>query len=59
LAQSIALETELEMVLDKVIAGPCFIAAALQTPNPEQCNAPGSFSAAGAVGDNGRQRRCQ
>ena len=49
LESTLAMEPELEMALDKIVAGPCFTAAELPTPKPEERKAPGSASAAGAL----------
>jgi len=49
LESTLATEPELEKALDKVLAGPCFTAAELPTPKPEECRAPRSVSAAGAL----------
>ena len=49
LESTLAMEPELEEALDKVVAGPCFTAAELPTPKPEERKAPGSASAAGAL----------
>lgn len=49
LEATLAMEPELEKVLDKVVAGPCFTAAELPTPTPEERKAPGSASAAGGL----------
>ena len=47
LESTLAMEPELEKALDKVVAGPCFTAAELPTPKPEERKAPGTVSAAG------------
>jgi hypothetical protein len=44
-----AMEPELEEALDKVISGPCFTAAELPAPKPEERRAPGTVSAAGGL----------
>jgi hypothetical protein len=49
LEATLAMEPELEKLLDKVVAGPCFTAAELPTPTPEERKAPGSVSAAGTL----------
>lgn len=49
LEATLAMEPELEKALDKVVAGPCFTAAELPTPKPEERKAPGSVSAAGGL----------
>ena len=49
LESTLAMEPELEMALDKIVAGPCFTAAELPTPKPEERKAPGSVNAAGAL----------
>jgi hypothetical protein len=46
---TLAMEPELEKALDKVAAGPCFTAAELPTPKPEERKAPGSVSTAGEL----------
>ena len=43
------MEPELEQALDKVVAAPCFIAAELPAPKPEERKAPGSAGTAGAL----------
>lgn len=43
LEATLGLEPELEALLDKVVAGPCFAADELPKPSPEQRLAPGSF----------------
>jgi hypothetical protein len=45
LEATLAMEPELEENLDKVVAGPCFTAAELPTPTPEERKAPGAASA--------------
>lgn len=45
LESTLAMEPELEKVLDKVVAGPCFAAADLPAPTPEQRKAPGKATA--------------
>ncbi|WP_369799457.1 type ISP restriction/modification enzyme [Paracoccus sp. 228] len=45
LESTLAMEPELEKVLDKVVAGPCFAAADLPAPKPEQRKAPGKTTA--------------
>ncbi|MGR3545523.1 MAG: type ISP restriction/modification enzyme [Roseovarius sp.] len=47
LEATLAMEPELEKVLDKVVAGPCFAAADLPTPTPEERKAPGKAVVAG------------
>jgi hypothetical protein len=49
LESTLAMEPELEKALDKVVAGPCFTAAELPTPKPEERKASGSVSATGAL----------
>ncbi len=49
LEATLTMEPELEKVLDKVVAGPCFTTAELPTPKPEERKAPGSTSAAGGL----------
>ena len=49
LESTLAMEPELEKALDKVVAGPCFTAAELPTPKPEERKAPGSVGATGAL----------
>lgn len=49
LEATLAMEPELEKALDKVVAGPCFTAAELPTPKPEERKAPGSVSTAGGL----------
>jgi hypothetical protein len=49
LESTLAMEPELAKALDKVMAGPCFTAAELPTPQPEERKAPGSVGAAGAL----------
>ena len=49
LESTLATELELEKALDKVVAGPCFTAAELPTPKPEERKAPGSVSAGTAL----------
>ncbi len=49
LESTLAMEPELEKALDRVVAGPCFTAAELPTPKPEERKAPGSVSATGAL----------
>jgi hypothetical protein len=44
LESTLAMEPELEKVLDKVVAGPCFAAADLPTPTPEERKAPGKVT---------------
>ena len=48
---TLAMEPALEKTLDKVVAGPCFTAAELPMPKPEERKAPGSVSATGALLD--------
>jgi hypothetical protein len=47
LEATLAMEPELEAALDKVVAGPCFAAADLPTPTPEERKAPGKAVVAG------------
>ncbi len=49
LESTLAMEPELEKILDKVVAGPCFTAAELPTPKPEERRAPGTVSDAGGL----------
>lgn len=49
LEATLAMEPDLEKALDKVVAGPCFTAAQLPTPKPEERNAPGTVNAAGGL----------
>ncbi len=49
LEATLAMEPELEKALDKVVAGPCFTAAELPTPKPEERKAPGTVSATGGL----------
>ena len=49
LEATLAMEPELESALDKVVAGPCFAAADLPKPKPEQRKAPGTVSAGGGL----------
>jgi hypothetical protein len=44
-------EPDLEKALDKAVAGPCFTAAELPPPKPEERKAPGSVDAKGALLD--------
>ncbi|WP_430431853.1 type ISP restriction/modification enzyme [Oceanicaulis sp.] len=48
LEATLAMELELEAALDKVVAGPCFAAADLPTPTPEERKAPGKAASSGA-----------
>ncbi|AUM73085.1 hypothetical protein [Paracoccus jeotgali] len=45
LESTLAMEPELEKVLDRVVAGPCFAAAHLPAPTPEQRKVPGKATA--------------
>lgn len=45
LESTLAMEPELEKVLDNIVAGPCFAAADLPAPTPEQRKAPGKATA--------------
>lgn len=47
LEATLAMEPELEAALEKVVAGPCFAAADLPTPTPEERKAPGKAVVAG------------
>jgi len=47
LEATLAMEPELEKTLDKVVAGPCFAAADLPAPTPEERKAPGKAVVAG------------
>ena len=47
LESTIKMEPELREVLEKVVKGPCFIAAQLPTPTPPERKAPGSASGPG------------
>lgn len=49
LEATLAMEPELEKTLDKVVAGPCFAAADLPTPTPEERKAPGATKSAGGL----------
>jgi hypothetical protein len=49
LESTLAAEPQLEKALDKIVAGPCFTAAELPTPKPEERKAPRSVSAGGAL----------
>lgn len=49
LEATLALEPELEAVLDKAVAGPCFTAADLPTPKLDERKAPGADRAAGGL----------
>ncbi|TWB50056.1 N-6 DNA methylase [Rhizobium sp. ERR 922] len=49
LEATLAMEPELENVLDKVVAGTCFTAAELPTPHADERKAPGSVSTAGGL----------
>ncbi|WP_141506748.1 type ISP restriction/modification enzyme [Rhizobium phaseoli] len=49
LEATLAMEPELKKALDNVVAGPCFTAAELPTPRPEERVAPGTASAAGGL----------
>jgi hypothetical protein len=51
LESTLAMEPDLEKALDKAVAGPCFTAAELPTPKPEERKAPGSVGAKGALLD--------
>jgi len=45
LEATLAMEPELEKVLDRVVAGPCFVAVDLPAPTPEQRKAPDKAAA--------------
>lgn len=47
LEATLAMEPELEKALDKVVAGPCFVAAELPTPEPSERKPPGPEGEAG------------
>lgn len=49
LETTLAMEPELERVLDKIVAGPCFTATELPTPKPEERKAPGAPITAGGL----------
>src|SRR3546814_9699382 len=49
LEATLAMEPELEKTLDKVVAGPCFTAAELPMPKPEERKAPVTDGAAGGL----------
>lgn len=49
LEATLSMEPELEKVLDKIVAGPCFIATELPIPTPKEREAPGTVSAAGGL----------
>lgn len=51
LEATLAMEPELEKMLDKVVGGDCFTAAELPKPTPEEQKAPGSAGADGALLD--------
>ena len=58
LEASLALEPELEKVLESVIAGPCFTVAELPNPGPQERKAPVEKSATGEfLKNDGRGRR--
>jgi hypothetical protein len=49
LESTLAMEPELEKILNKVVAGPCFTEPELPTPKPEERKAPGTVSDAGGL----------
>ena len=49
LEATLTMEPELEKVLDKVVAGPCFTAAELPQPKAEERKPPGTASASGGL----------
>ena len=49
LEATLAMEPELEKALDKIASGPCFTAAELPTPKPDERKAPGTIKAAGGL----------
>lgn len=49
LEATLAMEPELEKMLDKVVAGPCFTAAELPEPTAEERKAPGTVGASGGL----------
>ena len=46
---TLAMEPDLEGVLDKIVVAPCFNAAELPTPKPEERKAPSSVNVSGAL----------
>lgn len=46
---TLAMEPKLEKVLDKIVANPCFTAAQLPTPQPEERRAPGAVKTGGLL----------
>jgi hypothetical protein len=46
---TLAMEPELEKALHKIVASPCFTAAELPTPKPDEMKAPEVVSAAGLL----------
>lgn len=48
LESTLAMEPELEKALNKVVAGPCFTAAELPMPKPEEQEAPKTVGASGS-----------
>jgi hypothetical protein len=51
LEATLAMEPELEKVLDKIVAGACFTANELPVPKPEERKAPGTVSSTGGLLD--------
>jgi hypothetical protein len=49
LEATLAMEPELESVLDEIVTAPCFTVPELPTPTPEQRNAPKDVSTAGGL----------
>lgn len=49
LEATLMMEPELEKVLDKIVAAPCFTEAELPMPKPEERKAPGTVNAAGGL----------
>lgn len=49
LQETLAMEPDLEQMLDKIITGPCFTAIELPSPKPEERKAPGTLNAAGGL----------
>ena len=51
LGATLAMDPELEKALDKVVAGPCFAAAHLPGPTPEERTPPGTTAIDGNPSD--------
>lgn len=49
LEATLAMEPQLENVLDRAVAGPCFTTADLPQPKPEERIAPGAVGATGGL----------